>query len=395
MNYKVTIETVTPLHLGTGQELLAEYDFVADSQQNRTYRLNVNAILDQALGEDAQLNEQILRSRPGQLARLEELRAAGSKLVVYQLKGRPQSDVVKEQVKDAWGRLYLPGSCVKGALRTAIGRYLAADARVRSRWQIPAEARAKFADDVLDQVIFGKTPNLDILRALRVADSEPVNTSPELINVSVVKGSQVQAPIDVEAVPAQTMFETTIYVDEYLYQERRKVAVLERDNRREWVHPARKLGWAAERVEWLGDLDTALPIFGRNMAQQRLRQEAAYFRRAGLARLASLYEGWQKQLQEWQGQKQSLFLLQLGWAGGWDSKTLGRHLLAQGQDGKFDEAGFAGLRTRFALGRPPTHKGPWQAQAGRDFPASRRLAVNEQGQPAAPLGWVKVEIRPA
>lgn len=390
MNYRVTMTTLSPLHLGTGQELLAEYDFVGDTAQNMTYRLKVDAILDHALGEDARLNEQILRSKPGQLVGLEELRAADSKFVAYRLKGQPQSGVIKEQVKDVWGQVYLPGSSLKGALRTAIGRHLANDETVKRRLQIPAEARAKFADDALDELIFGATPHKDILRALQVADSRPVKSSPELINVGVIKGGQAQAPIDLEAIPTGVTFETTIRVETYLFQEQRRVAALDKEGGRQWVQPARKLGWTPERVEWLGDLATALPIFGRNLATQRVRQELAYFKKVGLAHLHSLYEGWLKQLQAMKGQNR--FLLQVGWAGGWDSKTLGRELLAQDSSGKFDEAQFAELRTRFALGRAPTHKGKWRAEPGQTFPASRRLRLNERGQPVEPLGWLEVKL---
>ncbi len=384
MNYKMTVTTLTPLHIGTGQKLSAGYDFVSDDRQNITYRLRVDTILEHALGEEARLNEQILRSKPAQLVELTELRPAESKFVAYRLKGLPQSAEVNEQVKDVWGQLYLPGSSLKGALRTVISRHLAAsDERMKSALQIPVEARAKFADDEMDKAIFGSNPNRDILRALQIADSRPVKQSPQLINVKIVKGSQLQSPVDVEAIPAQTTFEITIHVEEYLFRELKKVARFERQGAVEWVNPARKLGWRPEKVDWLGDLLTALPIFGRNLAQQRFKREISYFKQMGLAHLATLYEGWQKQLQDMRGQ--NVFFLQIGWAGGWESKTLGRDLLAK------DENEFAALRTRFALGRPPDFKGRWEAKPGQAFPASRRLVV-EGGRPAAPLGWVKVEL---
>lgn len=384
MNYKVTLTTLTPLHIGTGQKLLAGYDFVSDDRQNITYRLKVDTILDHALGQETHLNEQILRSKPAQLVKLEELRPAESTFVAYRLKGLPQSAEVNEQVKDVWGRLYLPGSSLKGALRTVIGRHLVgADEKLKAMLQIPAEARAKFADDELDKVIFGSSPNRDILRALQVADSLPVMDNPQLSNVKIVKGNQLQSPVDVEAIPAETTFETTLHLEEYLFRELRKVARLERQGAVEWVNPARRLGWRPEKIEWMGDLLTALPIFGRNLAQQRFRREIAYFKKVGLAHLANLYESWQKQLQDMRGQ--NAFFLQIGWAGGWESKTLGRDLLAK------DDSDFAALRTRFALGRPPDFKGRWEAKPGQAFPVSRRL-VMDGGRPVAPLGWVRVEL---
>ena len=55
MKYKVTITTLTPVHIGTGTELLDLYDLKQDKQQNQTYHLNVDAILEDALsGDDPQ-----------------------------------------------------------------------------------------------------------------------------------------------------------------------------------------------------------------------------------------------------------------------------------------------------------------------------------------------------
>ncbi len=382
MNYKATITTLTPVHLGTGQELLTGYDLFQDKQRDETYRLKIDAILDHALGDDTQFNNQILQSRPEQLVTLEELRQPASEFATYALKGQPKSGQVKEQIKDVWGRLYLPGSSLKGALRTVIGRNLANQEGIRARLQVNFEGNDREADDQIDGIVFGKTPERDILRVLRVADSRPVETNPVLINVSVIKGKEPQTPIDVEAIPSKVSFETSITVEDYLSRENRPVT--QKKNTGQWGSPAEKLDWQPDQIEWLNDLEIALPIFGRNMALVRIKQELAYYRRVGLNHLASLYSSWHEELK---GMRQSsTFLLQLGWAGGWDSKTLGRELIAR------DETEFAAIRQRFQLGKPPQHKDKWQARPGDRFPTSRRLRVDDRHEPVEPLGWVKITI---
>lgn len=386
MNYKVTITTMTPLHIGTGQDLLAGYDLVVDRPQNRTYRLKVDAILESALtGDNPLLDLRFMSLKPGELVKLEELRQR-PEFQAYTLVGTPRSGQVKEQIKNVWGQLYLPGSSLKGALRTAIARSIGSSETMKSRLKItPKKDKAdkKSADDLAEGIIFGPDANHDLLRALQVADSLPVETAPLLINVGVIKKGQAQAPIDVEAIPQGVTFETTVRLEEYLYAEQRQVARLENGR---WGRPAEKLGWEQERTKWLRSLAAA----ARNFAQKRLRQEISYFQAADLQRLVQIYKLWQTSLASLKGTQ--VFYLQLGWGGGWDNKSYGRELIAQNDQGEFDEATFVKLRQSFELGKPPQADKEWQARRGDIFPASRRLRVNTRDEPLEPLGWVEVKL---
>lgn len=381
MNYKVTITTLTPVHIGTGQELLNLYDLKQDTQQQQTYRLNVDAILDDALTHDnSKLDQRILNLKPAELVDVNELRQY-PKFSIYLLKGTPRSGQVKEQIKNVWGQLYLPGSSLKGALRTAIARSIAN--QFKGQLQISDRARKKTADDLIEQKIFGHNPNYDLLRALQVADSQPVDIAPELINVSVVKKGKAQAPIDVEAIPRRTTFETTIHLEDYLYKEIGKVVQL--DNR-QWGHPVEKLGWIPDQTKLLYNL----PIAARNLAQKRFKQELTYFQAVGLKKLVEIYNLWLNSLPALKGTQ--AFYLQLGWAGGWDNKTLGAEMIAQDRQGNFDPNKFAQIRNDFELGKPPKGGHNWRAQPNDTFPSSRRLRVNSKDEPIEPLGWVEVRL---
>jgi CRISPR-associated protein Csm5 len=367
MNYKMTITTLTPVHIGTGTELLNLYDFKVNPHQRKTYRLNVDTILDQALtGDVAHLDTQLLGRPPAELVELKEL-YPGSKFVTYTLDGMPQPKTegagrINEQIKDVWGQLYLPGSTVKGALRTVIARNMGASETFRPSLQVDTGADPRQAAGPIEQTLFGRNPNYDLLRALQVADSRPVEANPRLINVRIVKGKQLESPVDVEAIPPQTVFETRLRTDEYLYKEKRA-----------------DLEWDPEQTKWLYNL----PIAGRNVARVRFAQERAYFKRLGLTRLTQIYGIWETSLK--QLRRTQTFYLQLGWGGGWDNKTLGRDLIAG------DDAEFADIRNRFKLGQPPGRR-DWRAKPEDTFPASRRLRVDAQGQPMEPLGWVEVTL---
>lgn len=393
MNYKVSITTLTPIHIGTGQDLLVKYDFKADEDQGQTYRLNVDTIFEENLtGNDQRLDHQLMSQEPSDLVSLEELRQQ-PRFSVYVLRGLPRTGQVKEQLKNVWGQLYLPGSSIKGALRTAIayniGNQIQGQLSVNYTKNTKNRAEKDAADDTIDQKLFGSNHqtrrnwiNYDLLRALQVTDTRGVEASPELINVSVIKKGQPQAPIDVEAIPKGVTFATTIHLETYLYQNAAKVS---QQPNGEWLAPSEQLGWEPERSKWLYNL----PAAARNVIRRRFKEEIDYCQSVGLDHPAKIYAIWQKSLTTLK--KTHIFYLQIGWAGGWDSKTYGRDLLARDQQGNYNNQQFAEIRQDFELGKPPRFKGKWQTNPDDTFPTSRRMYINKNGN-LEPLGWVEVRL---
>ena len=74
------------------------------------------------------------------------------------------------------------------------------------------------------------------------------------------------------------------------------------------------------------------------------------------------------------------FLLNVGWGGGWEVKTVG-HLLREALGDNWEA-----LRERYSLGRhPKSRQIDWQAP----FPKTRRIAY-DRGAPLWALGWVRL-----
>lgn len=365
MKYAVTVTTVTPLHIGTGQVLLRDYDFVTGRDQ--TFVLDQDAIFADVYDRTKQVPE-----RPaGSLVGVGQLRA-GSPFVRYRLSGTTAVDEVREQIKDAQGRCYLPGSSLKGGLRTVLLAYAGARRALRkARINYQQTRRGDFVKESaaanMEQAAFRPAqndPNHDLLRALQVADSEPLpdSESPlQLLHAQVFTGGEPSAPIWVEAIRPDMTFTLQIKVDDDLLNQH-----------------GQALGWA-ERSEWLRQLPAAANLFARNRWGHE-RQAAAS---KGLSDAAQLYE---RLLSTKLDGNQ--FLLQLGWGAGWGGKTIGDLLTP-------DMAWEA--RQKFELGRPPTWRGPWEPQRERAFPTSRRLQVkrgnNADAEPGLPLGWVRVTLQ--
>lgn len=362
--YDLTVSVLTPLHIGTGRELLNEYDYAIHS--GRTWRLNESALLDAQNVEDAEMAATLAQTPPAQLLRGQDFRP-DSGLFRYVLRGTPRSEAegaqLREQIKDAFDQPYLPGSSLKGALRTALAWNMWEQRQLRPD-MTKIGRRRQWAAQTYEKEIFGRDPNNDFLRALQVSDSAPVDPDRLLLlNASVMnrRGSP-GAPIEMEAIAPDTQFSHTLKIDDALFSE-----------------------WAvANRLRLNGqELLSDLPRAVQNHSLALARQEAEWFKDIGPAKqIAGFY---QQLAASRPGARR--FLISLGWGTGWTSKTFGPHLQA---DADFMERI---LRDhRLARGR---------RQPGDPFPKSRRVVVqigrDRQGRPvespAAPLGWCLVEMK--
>jgi len=368
--YDLEITLLTPLHIGSGRELLHRYDYAI--HEGRTWRLDEGAILAMQETEDPAWTAQLARTPPADLLRPDDFRA-DAPYFRYVVRGVPRSAAegiqVREQLKDPYDRPYLPGSSLKGALRTALAWY---------GWEVlglrPDRNRLKpnprFAAQNYERHIFGKSPNHDLLRALQVGDSEPVGADRLiLVNARVLHRSGAMAsPIELEALAPETVLRLQIKLDEALFSA--------------W---AQQRGLTLRGREWLEHL----PQIVQRHTAQRLADEATWFAGVpGAAKVADFY----RRL----GQARlpaHRFLIQVGWGTGWDDKTFGSHLRA---DDRFME-GILAPRRRGGYGLARGRR-----RRGDPFPKSRRVLVRVvrgaggrvHEEPAAPLGWLVVEMRP-
>lgn len=363
--YDVTVSVLTPLHIGSGKDLLNEYDYAI--RDGRTWRLNEGALLDAQDVEDSDTAALLGRTPPAQLLQEGDFLRPDSGFFRYVLAGMPRSQAagaqLREQIKDAFDRPYLPGSSFKGALRTALAwnawriRGMRADIGKFGR-------RRQWAGQPLEREIFGRGPNQDFLRALHVSDSAPVGTDRLLIlNASVIgSGGKAGAPIEMEAIAPDTQFRLTIKIDDALFSD--------------WAirHQLRLEG---------KDLLTTLPRAVQSHSLAFARRELAWFKGISTARqVAGFY---QKVVEA--RLRSNRFLICLGWGTGWTSKTFGP--LLQEEPGLMDH-----ILREFRLGRG-------HPRAGDPFPKSRRAVIqvarDSQGRlqenPVTPFGWCLVEMK--
>ncbi|GAB4563615.1 MAG: hypothetical protein Kow0047_12660 [Anaerolineae bacterium] len=359
--YTLHIRLLTPLHIGSGVTLLHEYDYAI--RDGRTWRINDTALLDAQDVDDPKLADQLSRTPPVELLRQDDYQP-DRPFFRYVIQGTPASAAhgaqLQEQIKDPFDRPYLPGSSLKGAIRTALAWH---GWRIRGVQADPARlgTRRQWAGLDFERQIFGRDPNHDLLRALHVSDSEPLDASALMVvNVRVLnRGGTFGSPIEVEALKPDTALTARLKLDLALFSD--------------W---AGKEALPDDASKWL----LSLAGIAQTHARNRARRELTWFSQIPNGdRIAAFYE------QLVNGQLESnQFLLQVGWGAGWGAKTLGMRL-------EKNQAFMEHVISTYRLARK-------KRQPGDPFPKSRRVAVifgrDGEPRPVAPLGWALVEIEP-
>lgn len=365
--FNASVSLVTPLHIGSGRELLNEYDYAIWG--GRTWRINENILLETKDVDDPKLVERISSLPPGQLLADGDFDPQNPHgLFRYVIDGAPRAQgegaQLREQLKDAADRPYLPGSSLKGAIRSAL-LWHAWQARALEPETASLDRRREWAAQGYERALMGDTPNTSLMRALHVGDSQPAQKDRlAIINARVMSRSGgLGSPIELEAVKGDTVFEgVAIKLDWQLFSN--------------W---ARRAGLQSDGRDWLENL---AEIVNRR-AQERAQREMEWCRAIPAARLLADFYAQILRARLGPGR----FLIELGWGTGWESKTFGSRLLA-------DQAFMERVIEQYRLAKG-------EREYGDSFPKSRRVVMrfarDAQGNvsevPARSLGWALVDLK--
>ena len=372
------IEVISPVHIGSGGTI-SPIEYVVE---DNFYRVDMDRLFEDerfdtdGFIEDAKAGAFYLgRFAPG--VAKEHVRYAldiseSARTNLQQLIGRlSRSSEVREHIKTK-DEAYIPGSSVKGAIRTAIlwwvlkndaDRFDRAKKHLNSLVRSRGRVDKKRVDDEIEKLVFGADPTEDILKALQVSDTSAVNVKELRIEevrtlTTTPRGHNWKGFYTyVEALKPGTKLALETKIDEFL---------LEEDAASE-LHFENKKGLVRE-----------IPRICNEFADMFIEDEMRFFRqynRPGeLDDVLEFYEMLRERREE------DSFLLHLAWGSGWHGMTVGR--LLQG-DPDFD---FFGLRKRFSLGKRRN-----QQFFVSEFPKTRRI-VFKDGKPKYPLGWLKIRF---
>ena len=363
--FKLILQPLTPIHIGDGGELRHGFDFVI--KDGYTWRLDEDAILE-AKWDAMGLNRKRRTHYPLPGEVLTENDFKNPALFRYVLRGAPRSHKadarLKTFIKDHEDRPYIPGSSLKGALRTALA-WKGWDEVIRH----PIDRRdignrRSWAGQRLERKLFGKDPNHDLLRALQVSDLHGdlnPNEALAVVNAQVLTRGSLQSSIELEALLPNRTLTGTITIDEYLFSPQ-----AERE-----LHFGR-------RKRWLDELMARVQAYSKARLEKRL---LPWFESiSGAEKIANFY----RQIYSLKLAPDQA-LVQIGWGTGWDGKTFWTHL-------QTDEYLFEKLMRDFRLQHRRGRNAP--RTRAKDFPLSRRVVVSK-GAIAAPFGWVVITLEEA
>lgn len=355
------ISTLSPLHIGDGGELRYMFDFVI--KDGKTYRLNEDAIL-QHKEDRLQPGRDGSYPLPGEL--LDPADWNNMALFRYVIPGEPRSRQedarLKTCLKDAYDCAYIPGSSIKGALRTALAWTGWKEVNPQLDRAAIGNSRT-WAGQRLERKLFGPDPNHDLLRALRVSDCRGPAKAGEkviLVNAQVLTPHNQGSPVELETVVSDAVFQGSLEIDDMLFKPEYE-AVLHFKNRKHWLDEliARIQAHSKARIQklqtWFSEVSGCEGI-------------ANFYHRLDAANLTPTQA-----------------LMQIGWGSGWDGKTFWTHL-------QQDQALFSSLVREFRMQKPG--RGGTTGTT-RQFPSSRRVAMKVKdgvAKPAAPFGWVLLEL---
>jgi CRISPR type III-A-associated RAMP protein Csm5 len=365
-----SIEVLSPLHIGSG-DLMSPLDYaVMTGDSARTVVVYDFASLGVT---DATGVEQLLRYvKPGTewsalVQRAKELGAPNPHSAVrYRIpmltQGAPED--ILPFVRNCDDQAYVPGSSLKGAIRTALlygwaldneqfFRQLVLDT-LNQRWKPDRKEVARG----LERRAFGNDPNHDVMRALRVGDSDPVPTEGILRRrEAVVRSTRVGSSGEealrqwLEVVMPKASVRVRISLDRHLF------------------------GSQCERQLNFGTWREALedwPAQCRHFSSVLLERQALM-----LERLGEKGAEWCRTLKGEIEHDRDGCVIPLGWGVGWESKTVGMLM---------DDDAFADLKAAYVLGKG---KDDPQDYIQGVFPATRWGILMQDGW--RPLGWIRLK----
>jgi CRISPR-associated protein Csm5 len=397
--YRLT--ALSPVHVGNGEFLVRDVDYLED--EGKTYVLDVERLFELLAVSPGALDE--YSSGRADLRRLlDRLRVRPERIASWAYSGRLGVPRVQLLARNARGQPLLPGTAVKGALRTLVVWALSFDFDEGARDWVPSrEAAAAVGPaieaasdwdsrpgDAVERSILwapaarrhgGHDHSGDLLRCLGVGDCIVRDTDLEVARVRVLtatpegpawkaaeRGARARprpddpeaASLGVEALRPGASGNLTLRFDE-LYELLRGEAP-----------SAERRLFEAARAEldfepWRIDIPFQVAIHSRNLGLALCYRERRFYEERKLYDLARFYVDLEQKIQKAAG-SEAIFA-RLGWGGGWEAMTGGiAHDRARER-----------ARQRFGLGRE-----------GYPFPKSRKLML-EGSKAVLPFGWVRLD----
>ncbi|MXV77062.1 type III-A CRISPR-associated RAMP protein Csm5 [Candidatus Poribacteria bacterium] len=383
MKQKYKLETITPVHIGSGETLNHIDGYYAD---RKWYRIDLDKVLTHPNTDINGLTSEMSQRdfRWSNYFSRHNMNAADLSTYSLLCAHSPGTTDIREAIKSVGNRPYIPGSSIKGAIRTALlsdlinhkeNQRLFDNSSAHLNKEIGKGSRAYRRNETpakrIEEMALGKDPNHDLLRALQVSDTEPLESDALAIEtawtVTLNQNNQLEQKIEgnteyknyVEVIQGGQSLTFTLKIDDWLFDD-----------------PAYdKLGFNDTQY---GAIQSIFDVcYWRNNAL--IDKEIEFYDSHNFVTLYNRYIGLKNRNNSIED---GAFMLQIGWGTGYLVNTVSSSF-TQGEDAPID---LMALRERYRLGTSRSRRGHYDE---REFPKTRRILYRGEN-PIAPLGWVKI-----
>lgn len=371
----IQIRTLTPLHIGSGAEFQGNMEYLWFPHEEQAVVIDEVEVLKIIGEENISQWVSCIEQQDSLLALLQQRKPGivpdniARRLIRH---GQGRVDIrkpLREQIHSANGDALLPGSSLKGALRTAVWAKMIVDKPelVQSIENLGSKSynrskereEIRYSDDVLRDRLFGKDPNHDIFRLLLPGDAHFTGGTAiyrtEVVNLLHNKEYDIKESItqQVEAIPAGA---TSI-------AQWRNLATLEKEAAKFKIFNANA---------GLLQIETLFPLVNTH-TQRLLESEIKFWRNEAAlpAVLGTNVDDLENILETLKDCPPNACVLRLGWGSGFRNMTGDWHIHMLDDD-YYDLV--ANLR--------PTHDETLQ------YPKTTRIIAGGQ-----PLGFVRLEMQ--
>ncbi|MCI2108163.1 MAG: type III-A CRISPR-associated RAMP protein Csm5 [Bacteroidales bacterium] len=166
---RILLKTLTSVHIGSGNKLVKDLDFITTLENGNSYInvLDENKMADKIGDENIGSWAAMINSghTVPEIMHKFAPNTAVNEYIKYKIESFSDevrnNDTLLEIIRDVSGRPYIPGSSIKGAIRTAILSTVAQNK--------PQEAQKNYTE--LEKNVFGASPNSDVFRFITLGDS--------------------------------------------------------------------------------------------------------------------------------------------------------------------------------------------------------------------------------
>lgn len=221
----IKLTTLTPVHVGSGNLLQYNTDFITFRQGEDSF---IGVIDDRRILEligEEHINDWVLSiERNENISDLIKLYAPQSQCDDYikrKLKALcflEESDTLKECMHGGMGNPYIPGSSIKGAIRTAITATFANRLSENDK----TSRNIRYLASEVEKKLFGNNPNNDIFRFIKVGDAYLEKETEIAIRLimglnETIKPRKKRKPQLVEAIDADKSCTFALKIDSQYY----------------------------------------------------------------------------------------------------------------------------------------------------------------------------------